>query len=382
VDGLDSASGRPGHDEGDGYTRRDNAGGTLPRPRIGKAIGPRVNGLATLDRYAARRTGFSERARRLAVLAVRYGTLIALVLWATAMSFASDDFLTPINLLNVARQTAPVIVIGVGATLVMATAGIDLSVGAIVALVSCLAASWLGKGWYAGMVIPAVVAVGAALGCLNGFFVRLGIPAFIVTLGALVSIRGIAFVYSNGYALPITDEAFLWFGRGDIWGLNTPFAIAIVVALIGILALGRTKLGLYALAIGGREEAARVMGLSIGRIKVIVYGISGALAGLGGVIVAARLSNGSPNAGMGLELDVISAVVLGGTSLFGGSATMIGTVVGALFINFIRNGLNLLDVNPFWVQVVTGIVLVGAVLLNSIVNRRIEQWARLARSME
>jgi ribose/xylose/arabinose/galactoside ABC-type transport system permease subunit len=338
--------------------------------------------LATLDKYAARQTGLGERARRLAVLAVRYGTLIALVLWAIAMSFASDDFLTPINLLNVARQTAPVIVIGVGATLVMATAGIDLSVGAIVALVSCLAASWLGQGWPVGVVIPAVVAVGAGFGYLNGFFVWLGIPAFIVTLGALVSIRGIAFVYSNGYASPITDATFLWFGRGDIGGVNTPFAIAIIVAAIGIFALNRTKLGLYALAIGGREEAARVMGLAIGRIKVIVYGISGALAGVGGVIVAARLSNGSPNAGMGLELDVISAVVLGGTSLFGGSATMVGTVVGALFISFIRNGLNLLDVNPFWVQVVTGAVLVGAVLLNSIVNRRVEQWARLAGSVE
>jgi ribose/xylose/arabinose/galactoside ABC-type transport system permease subunit len=249
-------------------------------------------------------------------------------------------------------------------------------------LVSCLCASWLGQGWAAGLVIPAVVVVGAAFGCLNGVLVWLGIPAFIVTLGALVSVRGIAFVYSNGYASPITNETFLWFGRGEIGGLNTPFAIAIVAAAIGTFALNRTKLGLYALAIGGREEAARVMGLAIGRIKVIVYGISGALAGLGGVIVAARLSNGSPNAGMGMELDVISAVVLGGTSLFGGSATMLGTVVGALFIGFIRNGLNLLDVNPFWVQVVTGVVLVGAVLLNSIVNRRVEQWARLAGSVE
>jgi ribose/xylose/arabinose/galactoside ABC-type transport system permease subunit len=338
--------------------------------------------VAKLDKYAAQRTGLSERARRLVALSVRYGTLIALLLWAGAMTFATDDFLTPINLLNVTRQTAPVIVIGVGATFVMATAGIDLSVGAIAAVVSCLSASWLGQGWAAGLVIPAVVAVGAAFGCLNGLLVWLGIPAFIVTLGALVSVRGIAFVYSNGYASPITNDAFLWFGRGEIASLNTPFAIAILAAAIGIFALNRTKLGLYALAIGGREEAARVMGLAIGRIKIVVYGISGALAGLGGVIMAARLSNGSPNAGMGLELDVVSAVVLGGTSLFGGSATMLGTVVGALFIGFIRNGLNLLDVNPFWVQVVTGVVLVGAVLLNSIVNRRVEQWARLAGSVE
>ncbi len=366
-------------------TREEGAGGRLsavPRSALPERGPPEVSRLTTLGKYDARQAWLSGRTRRLAVLAVRYGTLIALILWAIAMSFATDDFLTQVNLLNVARQAAPVIVIGIGATFVMATAGIDLSVGAIVALVSCLAASWLGQGWPVGIVIPAVIAIGAACGCLNGFFVWLGIPAFIVTLGALVSLRGVAFVYSNGYALPITNETFLWLGRGEIGGINTPFAMAIVMALIGIFALNRTKLGLYALAVGGREEAARVMGLAIGRIKVAVYGISGALAGLGGIVIAARLSNGSPNAGMGLELDVISAVVLGGTSLFGGSATMIGTVVGALFINFIRNGLNLLDVNPFWVQVVTGAVLVGAVLLNSIVNRRVEQWARLAGSKE
>jgi ribose/xylose/arabinose/galactoside ABC-type transport system permease subunit len=206
--------------------------------------------------------------------------------------------------------------------------------------------------------------------------VSLGVPAFIATLGALVSIRGLAFVYSHGHAIPIANEAFLWLGRGDLLGVNIPFVLAVLVTLAGLFVLNRTRFGLHALAVGGREEAARVMGLPIGRIKIAVYGISGALAALGGVVIAARLSNGSPNAGMSLELDAISAVVLGGTSLFGGSATVIGTVIGALFINFIRNGLNLLDVDPYWVQVVTGIVLISAVLLNTIVNRRVEQWAR------
>jgi ribose/xylose/arabinose/galactoside ABC-type transport system permease subunit len=191
-----------------------------------------------------------------------------------------------------------------------------------------------------------------------------------------VSIRGLAFVYSHGRAIPIANEAFLWLGRGDLLGVNIPFVLAVVVILAGLFVLNRTRFGLHALAVGGREEAARVMGLAVGRIKIAVYGISGALAALGGIVIAARLSNGSPNAGMSLELDAISAVVLGGTSLFGGSATVIGTVIGALFINFIRNGLNLLDVDPYWVQVVTGIVLISAVLLNTIVNRRVEQWAR------
>jgi len=330
------------------------------------------------ERKTTRSEAVNRWARRLAVLSVRYGTFIGLAIWLVAMSISSNYFLTTVNLLNVAKQTSPVIVIGVGATFVMATGGIDLSVGAIVALVSCLLAILLAQGVSAWLVLPAVLAVGACLGSLNGLLVRLGIPPFIVTLGGLVSIRGLAFVYSNGYAKPITDPAILWFGRGGLAFVDAPIFVALAVVGMGAFALNRTQFGLHALAIGGREEAARVMGLPIGRLKVSVYGISGLTAALGGVIVAARLSNGSPNAGTGLELDVISAVVLGGTSLFGGSATILGTIVGALFIGFIRNGLNLLDVNPYWVQVVTGVVLVTAVLLNTIVNKRVEQWARVS----
>jgi ribose/xylose/arabinose/galactoside ABC-type transport system permease subunit len=319
---------------------------------------------------------FSPRLRRLAVLALRYGMFIALLLWIGAMALVTEHFLSSTNLLNVARQAAPIIIIGVGMTFVMATAGIDLSIGSIVALVSCLAASWLVHGLPVWAVLPLVLLVGAVLGALNGVLVQAGIPAFIVTLAALVTVRGIAFVYSNGYAIPIEDRTFVWFGRGAILGVNTPMVLAVLVAIAGWFALTKTRFGLHALAIGGREEAARLMGLSVGRVKVMVYTLTGALAALGGIVISARLANGSPNAGMSLELDVIAAVVLGGTSLFGGSATIAGTVVGALLINFIRNGLNLLNVDPYWVQVVTGIVLVMAVLLNAVVNRRVEQWAR------
>jgi ribose transport system permease protein len=321
-------------------------------------------------------TTLSLGSRRLAVLAVRYGMFIALLLWIAAMALTTDHFLSSTNLLNVARQAAPIIIIGIGMTFVMATAGIDLSIGSVVALVSCLAASWLDLGLSVWAVLPLILLVGAALGAVNGVLVRAGIPAFIVTLAALVSVRGLAFVYSDGYAIPVKDETFIWLGRGAILGVNTPMVLAILVALAGWFALNRTRFGLHALAIGGREEAARVMGLAVGRVKILVYTLTGALAALGGIVITARLANGSPNAGMSLELDVIAAVVLGGTSLFGGSATIAGTVVGALFINFIRNGLNLLNVDPYWVQVATGIVLVVAVLLNTVVSRRVEQWSR------
>ena len=141
--------------------------------------------------------------------------------------------------------------------------------------------------------------------------------------------------------------------------------------------LNRTRFGLHALATGGQEEAARVMGLSISRIKILVYALTGCLSALGGIVISARLSNGSPNAGVMLELEVIAATVLGGTSLFGGRATITGTVVGALLINFVRNGLNLLGVNPYWVQVVTGVILVIAVLMNTVLNKKVESWAAL-----
>ncbi|MBJ3763808.1 ABC transporter permease [Maribius pontilimi] len=316
--------------------------------------------------------------RQLIVGLVRYGMFIALALWLVAMSLASEYFLTPTNILNVMRQAAPVIIIGVGMTFVMATAGIDLSVGSTVALVSVLTAGWLALGLPAWVVLPLVLAVGAAVGMANGFIITLGVPAFVVTLAGLTSIRGFAFVYSDGYATPITDPVMIWIGRGDILGVNTPFAISIAVAVLGWFLLNRTRFGLHALATGGREEAARVMGLAINRIKILVYAMTGALAALAGIVVSARLSNGSPNSGVMLELEVIAATVLGGTSLFGGRATIAGTVVGALLIYFVRNGLNLLGVNPYWVQVVTGIILVVAVLMNTVLNQKVESWARAA----
>lgn len=314
--------------------------------------------------------------RRIVVGLVRYGMFIALAIWLVAMSVASEHFLTTSNFLNVARQAAPLMIIGVGMTFVMATAGIDLSVGSTVALISVLAGTWLQLGVPVLMVLPMLVVVGAAVGTLTGFIITLGVPAFVVTLAGLTSIRGGAFVYSDGYATPISDPVMAWIGRGDVFGINAPLVIAAVVAVLGWFLLTHTRFGLYALATGGREEAARVMGLSIRRIKITVYAISGALAAVGGIVISARLSSGSPNAGMMLELEVIAATVLGGTSLFGGRATIAGTIVGALLIYFVRNGLNLLAVNPYWVQVVTGVILVFAVLMNTVLNRKVESWAR------
>jgi inositol transport system permease protein len=316
--------------------------------------------------------------KRLAILGVRYGMFAALLLWIVVMSFASPYFLTQLNFLNVARQAAPVIIIAIGMTFVMATAGIDLSVGSLVALVSTMSAALFRLGLPTAAVVPLLIALGAAAGGVNGAFICLGLPPFVVTLASLVYLRGIAFVYSSGYAVPIQDPGYLAIGRGGLGEFHYPILIAAAIALAGWFMLNRTRFGIHTLAVGGDEEAARVMGLKIRRIKLAIYALTGALGALGGIVVTARLANGSPNAGVMMELDVISAVVLGGTSLFGGVATIGGTVVGALFLNFVRNGLNLLGVNPFWVQVVTGFILLLAVLLNTLVNRRVDEWARTA----
>ena len=314
--------------------------------------------------------------RKMALFAVRHGLFLALGLWIVIMSFTSEYFFTLYNFLNVARQASPVVIIAVGMTFVIATAGIDLSVGSVVALTSVICVSLINSGLPIEFAIAFTLLIGATAGVVNGYFVLLGLPAFVVTLAALTYLRGIAFVYSSGYATPINSEIFNWLGRGRIGGIPVPIIIAATVAAIGWFVLNRTRFGVYCLAIGGREEAAHAMGINVGRIKLAVYTATGLLAALSGMVISARLSNGSPNAGMMLELDVIAATVLGGTSLFGGTATVGGTIAGALFINVVRNSLNLMGVYPFWVQVVTGIVLLIAILLNTVVNRRVEEWAR------
>ncbi len=319
---------------------------------------------------------FVRDRRHLVLLAVRYGLFVAMAVWVIFMSLASEHFLTVSNILNVARQAAPIVIIGVGMTFVMAIAGIDLSVGSLVALVSVLIVTLFGLGLPNYVVVPSVLAVGLIAGLTNGIFVRLGLPPFVVTLATLTTFRGIAFVITGGYATPVEDDVVLWLGRGQIDELHVPIVIAAAVAIVGWIVLTTTRFGLYSLAVGAREEAARAMGINVGRIKLAVYGGIGILAALGGIVLTGRLGNGSPNAGMSLELDVIAATVLGGTSLFGGVATVGGTVAGALFLNAVRNGLNLLGVDPFWVQVVTGIILLLAVLMNTIVNRRVSEWAR------
>jgi ribose/xylose/arabinose/galactoside ABC-type transport system permease subunit len=319
---------------------------------------------------------------RLVLLGARYAIVIAFVLLLIGMSFASPYFFSSFNLLNVVRQAAPVLMVGVGMTFIMATGGIDLSVGSVVAVTSVLCADLLRRG----VPIPAVdvlmLLLGGAIGFINGVFVVWGVPSFVVTLASLTFVRGFAFVYSQGYAIVVASSAFKELGRGWVGPLPVSGTLALLIAVAGYIVLVHTRLGRYMLAVGGREEAARLQGISTGRVKLFAYVSTGILAGGAGLVITSWLGNGSPNAGIGFELDVITPVVLGGTSLFGGQATIFGTVIGGLFTNFVRNGLNLRGVDPYWVQVVTGLILLFAVFFNTRVASRLTEVARFASHRE
>lgn len=319
---------------------------------------------------------------RLVLLGARYAIVVAFVLLLIGMSFASPYFFSSFNLLNVVRQASPVLMVGVGMTFIMATGGIDLSVGSIVALTSVLCADLLTRGVPIPLVDLLMLLLGGAIGFINGIFVVWGVPSFVVTLASLTFVRGFAFVYSQGYAIAVASPAFKALGRGWVGPLPISGTLAVLIAIAGHILLVHTRLGRYMLAVGGREEAARVQGIHTGRVKLFAYVSTGVLAGAAGLVVTSWLGNGSPNAGIGFELDVITPVVLGGTSLFGGQATIFGTVIGGLFTNFVRNGLNLRGVDPYWVQVVTGLILLFAVFFNARVASRLNEVARLAAHRE
>jgi simple sugar transport system permease protein len=281
-------------------------------------------------------------------------------------SLLTDTFLTQGNILNILRQISPLMIVAVAMTFVITTAGIDLSVGSVLALVNALAAISLQAGIPWPAVVVLMLLVGAVIGLAQGFFVaHEGIPAFIVTLAGLSSIRGAALLLTKGYSIPINPESgFNEIGRGWVFGLPLPAIIAVVVLVAGYVVFNETTFGRYVTGVGANAEAVRRAGVNIERVTIAVYAISGLAAALAGVIIAARLGSGSSNAGGGFELDVIAAVVLGGTSLFGGRGTMLGTVLGALTVAVIGNGLILCHLSPFLTPIVEGVIILVAIWLN------------------
>ena len=288
------------------------------------------------------------------------------VLVVVVFSVVTQAFLSEPNILNILSQIAPLMIVAVAMTFVITTAGIDLSVGSILALVNALAAILLQAAVPWLVVVGLMLLIGALVGVIQGFFIAYeGIPAFIVTLAGLSTIRGIALLLTKGYSIPIDPNSpFNDIGRGWVFGLPLPAITAVGVLAIGYIVFNETTFGRHVTAIGANIEAVRRAGVNVRLLTLLVYVLSGMAAALAGIIIAARLGSGSSNAGVGFELDVIAAVVLGGTSLFGGRGTMIGTMLGALTVAVIGNGLILSHLSPFLTPIVTGVIILVAIWLN------------------
>jgi simple sugar transport system permease protein len=319
-----------------------------------------------LSAYTERAAGspvadfLSERAQVLSIAAFFLACLVF-------FSATTDTFLTLGNILNVVRQAAPILVVAVAMTLVIITGGIDLSVGSQVALVNAVAAIILAMGFPWPTVVIGMIAFGALMGIAQGWFVAYqGIPAFIVTLAGLSILRGFALWLTQGYSIPIKDvPGFFWLGRGEFLGLPVPALIAVLVAAVGYVIIAYTKYGRQVVAVGSNLEAARRVGMPAKWIVASVFMVSGIACALAGLLIAARLGSGSSNAAVGFELQVIAAVVLGGTSLMGGRGSILGTVLGTLTIAVIGNGLILMHISPFFTQIVTGAIILVAIWLNT-----------------
>ncbi|QFS84941.1 Ribose transport system permease protein RbsC (plasmid) [Roseivivax sp. THAF40] len=294
---------------------------------------------------------------------------IALFFLACIVFFGAmtSTFLMPGNLLNVLRQAAPILVVAVAMTLVITTAGIDLSVGSMVALINAAAAIVMAAGLPWPFAIALMLLLGAFIGGVQGWFVAYqGIPAFIVTLAGLSILRGAALYMTEGYSIPIRDaDGFFWLGRGEIAGFPVPALIAILVAVLGFIVMLKTQYGRQVIAVGSNIEAARRVGMPAKRVLASVYMVSGLACAVAGILIASRLGSGSSNAAQGFELQVIAAVVLGGTSLMGGKASMLGTVLGTMTIAVIGNGLILMHISPFFTQIVTGTIILIAIWMNT-----------------
>lgn len=327
------------------------------------------------------------RHRQFDMMAVlgRFGALIFLVVLGTVFAILEPAFVQPINLFNVLRQVSVYGLLAIGMTFVILTAGIDLSVGSLLALAGLVAAAvekgstglltGAAAGEAGGYGLPAAilsaVAVGMIGGALQGLAItRLKVPPFVVTLGGLSAFRGAALVFSGGQPISAFREEFRYWGQGFVGPVPVPVIIFLTFALLAHIVLRYTQYGRYIYAVGGNLEAARLSGLNTDRLIASVYIIMGFFAGLSGFVLAARLNSAEQVAGVGYELTVIAGVVIGGTSLFGGEGGIFGTIIGILLIGVLSNGLTLMNVSSYYQQIVIGIIIVFAVFFDQAIKRR------------
>ncbi len=294
-----------------------------------------------------------------------YGIVFAFILICAILAVLSPVFLRWPNILNIVRQSSIYGIMAVGMTFVILTGGIDLSVGSLLAFSGAIAAGLLKANVSLPIVILAALGVGGVLGLLNGVIVTAGrITPFVTTLGMMSIARSLTLIYCNGYPISGFGKAFRFIGGGDLFGMPFPIVLFLAMVALAWVVLEQTRLGRYTYAIGGNEETVRLSGIRTDLYKTAVYVISGLTAGVSALVLTSRLNSAEPVAGMGYELDVIAAVVIGGTSLNGGRGTVWGTLVGALLIAVINNGMILLGISPYFQQLVKGLIIIGAVLLD------------------
>jgi ribose transport system permease protein len=312
----------------------------------------------------------------------RFQSVLALGLMVLALSLTTDKFCTVDNGLNVLRQICANACLSIGMTIIILSGGIDLSVGSVLALSGAVAAGLLKNGislpgtdWFieftASGAMVAGILVGTGLGWFNGFTItRFKLPPFVATLGMLSIARGLTLLWTGGFPITRLGDQFGFMGSGHLFAVPMPVWISTALIAVFMLIMKRTRFGRHVYAVGGNERAATLSGLNVNRIKLLVYTLGGALSGVAGLLVTARLDSATPNAGMSYELDSIAAVVIGGTSLNGGRGTIMGTVLGCLIIGVLNNGLVLMEVSPFWQQVIKGLVILVAVAVDKMGVRK------------
>ena len=294
----------------------------------------------------------------------RYGLVVSFLILCLVLSLLSDRFLTVGNLTNVLRQSTINLIMAIGMTYVILTAGIDLSVGAVLALATVVTADLLQRGVPIVPTIGLGLLLGGVLGMANGLLIsRVKVPAFVATLGMMTVARGLALTYTQGRPITGLPDAFRYIGTGYLGPIPMPIIVAGVTFLAGYILLTRTRMGMYIYALGNNPVAAHYTGIATSNYITFVYVLAGSLAALAGMILVARLDSAQPTAGISYEFDAIAAVVVGGTSFAGGEGSLMGTLLGVLVISVLNNGLNLLNVSSFYQPVVTGVVIALALLL-------------------
>lgn len=312
---------------------------------------------------AARRFDFGDFVRQ-------YGVLIIIAVMLAALTLLSPSFLTPRNLFNILNQSTPLFIIACALTLVIIGGGFDLSTGAIFGVAS-VSAAYLAVNVDPLLAIVAAPLIGLLLGSINGIIITaFNVHSFLVTLATSLVYRGMAILITNGKLIPVRVEEFAWLGRAKLDLVNIAVLVMLAFMVLMMFILNRTTLGRAIFAVGGNEEAALLSGIRTNLVKIITFALSGGAAGLAGVITVSRLSMGEPQAGTGYEFEAIAAVILGGTSIMGGAGAIWRSMAGVLLMALIGNGFNILNVNPFFKDLTTGVIIVLAVALAATGNKR------------